>query len=76
MIEKTKKMWLYCVDCDFQKAGIYFNPPICPRCKRKLRFLTLTKVQYEKYRGELLKMRCKNFAKKYIRRGEFIDGSY
>ena len=72
--EKAKKIWLYCDNCGFQKASAYFNPPICPRCKVRLRFLQLTKDQYDECKDEISKLGCKEFVKRHMRRGEIIYG--
>ncbi len=71
--ESIKQFWMYCDKCSYQITGIYFNPQICPRCKRRLDFIYLRRWEWEKFGQTIADKGCKAFAKKHMVRGNIVN---
>ncbi len=74
--ESIKKFWMYCEHCGYEITGVYFNPANCPKCRRRLEFLYLTKGQWEKHNEKIDELGCRGFARKFIVRGTILDEGF
>ena len=73
---RIKKFWMYCNECGYQKSDVYFNPPNCPKCRKRLHFLYFTKAQWDSYSDVIAEIGCKLFAKKHMVRGSIINEGF
>ena len=71
--ETIKEFWMYCDRCGYQIKSSYFNPPACPKCRRRLSFLYLRRWEWEKFGKMIADIGCKAFAKKHISRGKIVN---
>ena len=71
--ERIKQFWVYCERCGYEKTGVYFNPPNCPKCRKRLDFIYLRRWEWEKFGKVIADVGCKSFSKKHMVRGRIVN---